>query len=65
MDIGFIDWDLELLNSDTLGLTNTDDLSILHGFGTSLGHGHFNPLGHEASSEILSNIIASEMKAQP
>lgn len=65
MDIGFIDWDLELLNSNTLGLTNTDDLSILHGFGTSLGHGHFNPLGHEASSEILSNIIASEMKAQP
>jgi hypothetical protein len=65
MDIGFIDWDLELLNSDTLTLTNTNDLSILHGFGTSLGHGHFNQLGHEASSEILSNIIISEMEVQP
>ncbi len=65
MDIRFIDWDRELLESHTFLLENTDDSSILYGFGTSLGNGHFNRLGHEASAEILSNIVISEMDAQP
>jgi len=65
LDIKFIDWDFELLKSDTFMSTGASDISILHGFGTALGGGHFNLRGHEASAEVLTDIVLSEIATRP
>ena len=65
LDIKFVDWDAELLESDTFLSTGADDLSILHGFGVALGRGHYNLLGHQASAEVLADIVLSAIDPRP
>ena len=57
----FIDWNSELLHSESFQELKETNITSLQGFGRNQGRGHYNVHGHKVSAEVLAQIVHTNL----